>query len=85
MVTLTFWGDYWIINLADDYSCAAVGHPGRDYLWIVAREPTMSEAIYQSILTSLEAQGYETSRLVRPRQVAGSPDSVGAAGAPELN
>ena len=29
-----FWGDYWIIDLADDYSYAVVGHPGRDYLWI---------------------------------------------------
>src|SRR5512141_3275960 len=25
-----FWGDYWIIDLSDDYSYAVVGHPGRD-------------------------------------------------------
>ena len=66
-----FWGDYWIIDLSDDYSYAVVGHPGRDYLWILARKPTMPEATYQSIVTSLQAQGYETSRLVRTLQVAG--------------
>lgn len=65
-----FWGDYWIIDLADDYSYAVVGHPGRDYLWILARTPTMADATYQSILARLQAQGYETSRLVRTLQQA---------------
>ena len=65
-----FWGDYWIINLADDYSHAVVGHPGRDYLWILARTATLNETTYQSIVANLQAQGYETSRLVRTLQVA---------------
>ena len=63
-----FWGPYWIIYLAQDYSYAVVGHPGRDYLWILSRAPAMSEATYQAILTRLRAQGYETSRLVRTLQ-----------------
>ena len=67
-----FWGDYWIIDLSDDYAYAVVGHPGRDYLWILARKPTMAEATYQSIVTRLQAQGYETSRLVRTLQAAAS-------------
>jgi apolipoprotein D and lipocalin family protein len=65
-----FWGDYWIINLAPDYSYAVVGHPDRDYLWILARTPTIDETTYQAILTRLKAQGYETSRLVRTLQVS---------------
>ena len=72
-----FWGDYWIIDLSDDYSYAVVGHPGRDYLWILARNPTMAEATYQNIVTRLQAQGYETSRLVRTLQVAGRPAASG--------
>jgi apolipoprotein D and lipocalin family protein len=70
-----FWGDYWIIDLAGDYAYAVVGHPGRDYLWILARAPTMSEATYQGILTRLRAQGYDTTRLVRTPQVAASATS----------
>jgi apolipoprotein D and lipocalin family protein len=65
-----FWGDYWIIDLADDYSYAVVGHPSRDYLWILSRTPAMDEAIYQGIVTRLQARGYETSRLVRTLQPA---------------
>lgn len=63
-----FWGDYWIVDLAGDYSYAAVGHPGRDYLWILSRAPTMDEATYQGIVARLGAKGYETSRLVRTLQ-----------------
>jgi apolipoprotein D and lipocalin family protein len=68
-----FWGRYWIIDLAQDYSYAVVGHPGRDYLWILSRTPTMSEAVYQAIVTRLQAQGYETSRLVRTLQGPSTP------------
>lgn len=63
-----FWGDYWIIELGPDYSYAVVGHPERDYLWILSRTPTMSAERYQSILGRLQEQGYETSRLVRTLQ-----------------
>ncbi len=78
-----FWGDYWIINLADDYSYAVVGHPGRDYLWILSRTPTMSETTYQSIVARLEAQGYETSRLVRTLQVTAPGPAASSARTPE--
>jgi apolipoprotein D and lipocalin family protein len=63
-----FWGHYWVIDLADDYSYAVVGHPGRDYLWILARTPTMADATYRSIVARLQTQSYETSRLVRTLQ-----------------
>ncbi len=65
-----FWGAYWIVDLASDYSYAVVGHPGRDYLWILSRTPTMPEATYREIVGRLEAKGYETSRLVRTVQPA---------------
>jgi len=63
-----FWGDYWIIDLGADYEHAVVGHPGRDYLWILSRAPTMREATYEGILARLKAKGYDTSRLKRTLQ-----------------
>ena len=60
-----FWGDYWIVDLGADYDYAVVGHPGRDYLWILSRASTMPEATYEGILARLKAQGYDTSRLKR--------------------
>lgn len=76
-----FWGDYWVIDLADDYSYAVVGHPSRDYLWVLSRTSTMNEATYQGIIANLQALGYDTARLVKTVQGAGCQclDSVASA------
>ena len=63
-----FWGDYWIVDLGADYEWAVVGHPGRDYLWILSRTPTMPAETYEGILARLENQRYDTSRLRRTPQ-----------------
>lgn len=65
-----FWGDYWIIDLGADYEYAVVGHPGRDYLWILSRQPVMDEPVYSAILGRLRQQGYEVDRLKRTLQRA---------------
>ena len=62
-----FWGDYWIVDLGADYEYAVVGHPGRDYLWILGRAPKMPEATYEGILARLKDKSYDTSRLKRTR------------------
>lgn len=60
------WGDYWIIELAPDYSYAVVGHPDREYLWILARSPHMDETTYQELLRKIQQDhGYDPSRLAR--------------------
>jgi apolipoprotein D and lipocalin family protein len=66
-----FWGDYWIIDLGPNYEYAVVGHPSRDYLWILSRTPTMDSATYDGILGRLRGQGYEVERLNRTLQPSG--------------
>jgi apolipoprotein D and lipocalin family protein len=61
------WGDYWVIDLAPDYSYAVVGEPKREYLWILSRSPRMSEALYSEIL-GRAARFYDVSRVVRTAQ-----------------
>ena len=73
-----FWGDYWIIDLDDDYAYAVVGHPGRDYLWILSRTPTLDPAVYERIVARLAAAGYETNRLVRTAQRAATAEITAA-------
>ena len=58
-----FWGDYWIIDLADDYSRSIVGEPSGRYLWILARTPTLSEASIADAVSILHAKGYDTTAL----------------------
>ncbi len=63
-----FWGDYWIVDLGADYEYAVVGHPGRDYLWILSRAPTLSATQYDDILARLKAMHYDTSKLKKTEQ-----------------
>lgn len=66
-----FWpfrGDYWIIDLGENYEYAVVGHPKRKYLWILSRTPAMDANVYQGILERLRAAGYDPGRLVRTVQ-----------------
>jgi apolipoprotein D and lipocalin family protein len=62
------WGDYWIIDLASDYSTAVVGSPDREYLWLLARTATVPEPVYQELLEAAAREGYDIDRLVRTRQ-----------------
>lgn len=62
------WGDYWIIDLAPDYSFSVVGTPDRKYLWILSRTPQMDDAIYQRIVQQTAAKGFDVFRLVKTRQ-----------------
>lgn len=62
------WGDYWIVDLAPDYSYAAVGDPSRKYFWVLARTPQMDDRTYKAILERAAAQGFDTGRVVKTRQ-----------------
>ena len=66
-----FWGKYWIIDLADDYSYAVVGHPNREYLWILSRTPEMDKQVYDDIVARAEAKGFDVSMLNRTVQQEG--------------
>jgi apolipoprotein D and lipocalin family protein len=61
------WGDYWILDLTDDYGAALVGTPSRKYLWVLARTPQLDEATYQRLVATAAAQGFDVARLVRSR------------------
>ncbi len=62
------WADYWVIDLDPEYGFAAVGEPGRKYLWILSRTPELDEATYAGLLERVTAQGYDIARLVRTKQ-----------------
>jgi apolipoprotein D and lipocalin family protein len=58
-----FWGDYWIIDLGEDFDYAVVSEPRRKYLWILARSPQMDDSLYAQILSRLREKGFDTSIL----------------------
>ena len=58
------WADYWVIALDPDYQWAMVGDPGRDYLWILSREPSMDGELFARLKAGAEAMGYDLAPLV---------------------
>ncbi len=54
-----FKAPYWVIDLAPDYSYAVVGHPSREYGWILARQPKLPDDVLAGIFDRLTDQGYD--------------------------
>ncbi len=68
---------YYIVALDEDYGWTLVGHPSRDYAWIMARTPRLDDALYQSLLDRFTALGYDASRLQKVPQF---PEQIGQPG-----
>lgn len=56
-------GDYWILEVAPDYRYAVVGHPSRDYLWIMSRTPTLAPFDQEAVLAHAKQNGFDTTAL----------------------
>ena len=69
-----FYGDYWILDVADDYSWAVVSEPAGRYVWILARDPQPGEAFIAERLQFLQDLGYDTDGLIFPEQWANVED-----------
>jgi len=63
-----FWGAYWIIGLDPDYEWAIVGHPNRDYLWILNRSPQMDGGLYRELLELIADKGYDLTKIKKTLQ-----------------
>jgi apolipoprotein D and lipocalin family protein len=61
------WGNYWVLDLTDDYSAALVGEPSRKYLWVLARTPVLPDSTYDRMLATARRQGFDVARLVKSR------------------
>lgn len=60
--------DYRIVYLDDDYTQTIVGRQARDYVWIMARTPSISDSDYEQLVSYVESIGYDTSKLERVPQ-----------------
>lgn len=69
-----FRADYRIAYLDPDYTQVVVAREARDYVWIMARTPTIADASLARLTAFVAAQGYDASRLERAPQAFGSTD-----------
>lgn len=56
-------GDYRITWLAEDYSATVISRNKRDYVWIMARTPQISDQVYQEMLEHVRESGYNMQQI----------------------
>ncbi|MEY2624491.1 MAG: hypothetical protein EBT64_02735 [Gammaproteobacteria bacterium] len=73
--------EYVISHVDADYTETIIARSARDYVWIMARTPTMDEARYAELVKKVADMGYDVSKLVKVPQTA-KPAVASAAAAP---
>lgn len=71
-----FKNDYWVIELAEDYSYVVVGHPKHKTLAILSRKPELPKELLKEIVDRCRQKGYDTSKLVFQEHKAVHPEPV---------
>ncbi len=66
-----FGGNYWIIDLADDYSYALIGDPTAKYAWILSRTPNVTDEFFIRAEKKFKSQGYNTCEILTSIQTGG--------------
>mgnify|MGYP001342177783 CR=1 FL=1 len=64
-----FWGDYSIIELDPEYRYALVGTRNRRYLWILSREMSLEQPVYDRLIARARETGFDVDRLYRTPQI----------------
>jgi apolipoprotein D and lipocalin family protein len=62
-----FYGDYWVLDLAADYSWVLVGEPSGKYFWILARNKTLDPSLDSELLAKAEKLGYNRKDFLKPK------------------
>ncbi|WP_370588197.1 lipocalin family protein [Pseudomonas abietaniphila] len=57
-------GNYWVLDVSDDYTLAIVGNPNRKYLWLLSRTAHVDDKTRNELLMKAQQQGYDTTRLI---------------------
>lgn len=60
--------DYRIVYLDEDYTKTIIARQKRDYIWIMARTPTISDAEYDGLVMFAESIGYDPAQIRRVPQ-----------------
>jgi len=60
--------DYRIVYLNPDYTQTIIGREARDYVWIMARSPSIPDADYQRLLDLLGRENYDISLIKKVPQ-----------------
>ena len=60
--------DYRIVYLSEDYGETIIGRNKRDFVWLMARTPSIPDDEYAELVSPIEAMGYDVSKLQKVPQ-----------------
>lgn len=64
-----FYGSYVVFELDhDNYQYAFVSGPNTQYLWLLARTPSVDSAVIEKFVEMSKARGFDTERLIYVKQ-----------------
>lgn len=63
-----FFGNYWVVDHAEDYEWSIVGEPSGRFLWILCRNSRPPAATYEALVDRARALGYDMTRFRRTHQ-----------------
>jgi len=63
-----FYGDYFVLDLDENYQWALIGSSSDNYLWILSRTPQIEESLYKELLAKLTNRGYDVNKLIKVQQ-----------------
>jgi len=63
-----FKADFRIVDLAADYSQVIIARQARDYVWVMARQPELSDEAFAQVHSRITELGYDAGALQRVPQ-----------------
>jgi apolipoprotein D and lipocalin family protein len=60
--------EYRILHVSDDYRETIIGRTKRDYVWIMARTPQISDNDFQRLMKIIADQGYDIAKVRKAPQ-----------------
>ena len=61
-----FWpvkAEYRVVYLDDDYQTTIIGRTKRDFVWVMARTPSIDPATFKALLKTVQTLGYDLEKI----------------------
>lgn len=62
-----FAGNYWILELDEDYQYAIIGEPKRKYLWFLSRTKKIDDKLYDELVAKAKDMHFDVSKLIKTK------------------
>ncbi len=59
-----FYGSYIVFELDQQYQYAFISGPSREYLWLLARQPQVSDKLKSAFIAAAKAKGFAAEELI---------------------